>query len=122
MKMKDSEMMCRDAAIAVAEQMHEGRAAEVDPDSIRQWAELIFDLLERCMALRRDAQGVEAAARSPAPFERLRVRAMVRRQLGPREFRANGNRLVQGLFDTAAMSAPGEVAELADAIASEVGG
>lgn len=122
MNVQDSEMLCRDAAMAVAEQMNEGRAAEIDPDTIRLWAELIFELLERCMALRRDANGVETAARNPAPFERLRVRAMVRRKLGPRKFRAQGPALVKGLFETAAMSAPGDVAQLADTIASEVGG
>ncbi len=122
MAQQDSEMLCQDAAVRVAEQMNAGRQAEVDPDSIRLWAELIFELLERCMALRNNAQSVESAAHEPRPFERVRVRAMARRKLGRRQFRAQGEQLVSAMFEAAAMSAPGEVADLADAIAGEVGG
>ena len=73
---------------------------------------VIIEAIQKCMT----PKDVPEAAKNPTRFQKLVVRLNVRRELGRKDFRQNGDEVVEALFAAAAKSTRDEVQELYDAV------
>lgn len=77
-----------------------GGEAALDPSFILVIVDLINQIITAFKNCKKSPAEVHAEMRSPGPWQRLALRSLVRNQMGFREFRQNGDEVMEALLKT----------------------
>ena len=100
-------------ATKVVGDMQEKTGEAFDPAAIGTFAQMIMDLIAAFKDCKKPSE-VQAVAKNPGLFQRIRLRQIVRDNLGAAGFRAHGSDAIVSLQNVGAKLTVDEVQELYD--------
>lgn len=88
--------------------------AAVDPATIMVFAQIIMDLIAKIRECKKSQTQALSTINSPSRMEKIAAKLTVRKQLGRKEWRDNGDAMLESVINTGAVVTPEQLDSLYD--------